>query len=229
LNPERDIQVTVMQNRRWDNAIHDLKPRYIGNNVLDYNYDKENVFPGGNEFRYFDIRSMRFKGENVQNIDFFRPLFHVTLVQDAIRNGKVYMTYKDMNGNYVIESQNRVNDYDTDCDYALVHFSLPLPGPLTGGSVNVFGALTGWNANKSNEMKWNFTTARYELELLLKEGYYNYIYAYVTSGAKKADTVNLEGSFVETENDYQIFAYFHDLTSRYDRLVGYVLLNSMVK
>lgn len=229
LNPTEDIKVVLMQNRRWDNAILNLKPLFIRDNILDYDYNKENVFPGGNEFRYFDIRTTRHPGENVNDIKFIRPYYHVTLLPDAIRRNKNYSTYKEMNGNFVVESQDRVTDFDTECDYMFVHFFLPMESQLVGGSVNVFGALTGWNANKTNEMKWNFNSAGYELTMLLKQGYYNYQYVYVADGAKKADSVNLEGTFFMTENEYQIFAYYRDQASRYDRLVGFVIINSAVK
>jgi hypothetical protein len=229
MNPHEDIQVALMQNRRWDNSIRNLKPNYIRDNVLDYDYNKENVFPGGNEFRYFDIRTTRHNGENVQDIKFFRPVYHVTLLADAIRSNKKYFSYKEMNGNFVVESQDRVTDFDTECDYVFVHFFLPMQSQLVGGSVNVFGALTGWNANKTNEMQWNFAHAGYELTMMLKQGYYNYQYVYVPEGSKKADSVNLEGTYFETENDYEIFAYYHDLASHYDRLVGFVTINSAIK
>jgi len=226
MNPREDIKVVLMQNRRWDNAILNLKPNFIRDNVLDYDYNKENVFPGGNEFRYFDIRTKRHPGENVESIKFIRPYFHAALLPDAIRNNSKFLPYKEMNGNFVIESQDRVTDTDTECDYMFVHFYLPMPSQLVGGSVNVFGALTGWNANKSNEMKWNYEAAGYELTMLLKQGYYNYQYVYIPEGAKKADSVNLEGTFFITENEYQIFAYYRDLSARYDRLVGFLTLNS---
>jgi hypothetical protein len=229
LNPQEDIKVVLMQNRRWDNAVLGLKPRFIQNNVLSYDYDKENVFPGGNEFRYFDIRTKRYNGENIESIKFMRPYFHVTILPEGIRNNKKFMPYKEMNGNFVTESLDRVTDTDTECDYFFVHFYLPMQSQLVGGTVNVFGALTGWNANKTNEMKWNYETAGYELSLLLKQGYYNYQYVYVPEGAKKADSVNLEGSFFLTENEYEIFAYYRDPASRYDRLVGFVTVNSSVK
>jgi hypothetical protein len=206
-----------------------LKPSFIRDQQLDYDYNKENVFPGGNEFRYFDIRTKRYNGENVGEIKFFRPYYHVTLMPDAIRSNKKYSTYKEMNGNFSIESQDRVTDYDTECDYMFVHFFIPLPSQLVGGTVNVFGAFTGWNANQSNELKWNFERAGYELTMLLKQGYYNYQYVYVPAGAKNADSVNLEGTYFMTENDYQIFAYYRDLAARYDRLVGYTSLNSAIK
>ena len=229
LNPGEDIKVVLMQNRRWDNAVSDLKPSFIGENVLQYDYTKKNVFPGGNEFRYFDIRTNRHNGENVGRIEFFRPYYHVTLLPDAVRSNKAYSTYKEMNGNFVIESQDRVTDFNTECDYEFVHFFLPMESQLIGGSVNVFGALTDWNVNKTNEMKWNFERAGYELTLLLKQGYYNYEYVYVPQGGKKVDSSNLEGTFFITENDYQIFVYYHDQASRYDRLVGFVIVNSAVK
>jgi hypothetical protein len=228
LNPREEVKVVLMQNNRWDNAITDLKPLYIRDRQLIYDYDKENVFKAGNEFRYFDIRTNRMNGENVIATDFLRPYFHKTLAPDEIRANKDFFQYKEMNGKYSIESQDQeVRDYDTECDYVFVHFSLPMESPLLGGSVNVFGALTQWNANKGNEMTYNFEKGEYELTLLLKQGYYNYIYVYVPQGSRTADHTNIEGSFWETENDYQIFVYYRDLAARYDRLVGYTMLNSV--
>lgn len=226
-NPQKDVKVVLMQNGRWDNAIRSLKPQYVIDNRLEYRYDKENVFAAGNEFRYFDNRSNRYNGENIASTDFHRPYYHKTITKDLVRSNKDFFLYKDMNGKFTIESQDQeVRDPDTECDYTFVHFTLPLPSILLGGSVNVFGGLTGWNANKSNEMTWNFDTSAYELTLLLKQGYYNYHYVYVPQGSSVADHTNIEGSFWETENDYQLFVYFSDFSARYERLVGYRIFNS---
>jgi hypothetical protein len=166
-------------------------------------------------------------GENVIATDFHRPYFHKTLVPDEVRSNKKFFAYAEMNGKYAIESQDQeVQAPETECDYTFVHFTLPMDAPLLGGSVNVFGALSNWNANKSNEMTYNFETGAYELSMLLKQGYYNYQYVYVAQGSTTADHTNIEGSFWEAENDYQIFVYYRDLAGRYDRLVGYRLLNS---
>ena len=227
-NPQEEIKVVIVQNNRWDNAKRDLKPLFIREKALVYDYNRENVFVAGNEFRYFDNRTNRMNGENVLSTDFHRPYYHKTLMTDEIRSNRKYFSYEEMNGKYAIESQDRVEDYDLECDYTFVHFSLPLESILLGGSVNVFGALTNWNANKSNEMTWNFSTSAYELTMLLKQGYYNFQYVYVPQGSIVADHKNIEGSFWETENDYQIFVYFKDLAGRYDRLVGYRQLNSVM-
>ncbi len=227
LNPRDEVKVVIMQNNRWDNAIRGLKPLYIKERELDYNYNRENVFPAGNEFRYFDNRSNRMNGENVIATDLHRPYYHKTLRVDEVRSNKRFFEYKEMNGKFAIESQDQeVRDYDTECDYTFVHFTLPLEAPLLGGTINVFGALSNWNANKGNEMTYNFDKGQYELTLLLKQGYYNYMYVYVPQGSTKADHTNIEGSFWQTENDYQILVYYRDLAGRYDRLVGYQQLNS---
>ena len=225
-NPRNDIKVVVMKNRRWDNAIRNLKPLFIRDRELVYDFDKENVFKGGNEYRYFDIRTTRYNGENVLSTTFHRPYFHATLATDEIRSNKKYFSYKDMNGNFVVESQDRVDDYDIQCDYIFVHFTLAMDARLVGGSVNVFGALTDWNANKSNEMTWNYETAAYELTLLLKQGYYNFQYVYVPEGAIIAEEDVLEGSHVETENEFQILVYHKGISDRYDKLIGYQTLGS---
>lgn len=228
LNPRDEVKVVLMQNYRWDNAIRNLKPLYIRDGMLDYNYNRENVFKAGNEFRYFDNRTNRMNGENVIATDFHRPYFHKTLATDEVRSNKKFFSYQEMNGKYSIESQDQeVRDPDTECDYTFCHFTLHLDAPLLGGSINVFGALSNWNANKGNEMTYNFENGSYELSMLLKQGYYNYQYVYVPQGAKTADHTNIEGSFWQTENDYQVFVYYRDLAGRYDRLVGYRLLNSI--
>lgn len=228
-NPREEVKVVITQNNRWDNAIRDLKPLFIRDRSLVYDYNKENVFVAGNEFRYFDIRTTRVNGEGVLSTEFHRPYYHKTLMVDEIRTMQKFFSYQEMNGKYVVESQDpETEDCDTECDYFFVHFTLPLESILLGGTVNVFGELTNWNANKSSEMTWNFDTSAYELTLLLKQGYYNYEYVYVPEGATVADHKNLEGSFWETENNYQIYVYYRDLASRYDRLVGFKQLNSAI-
>ena len=227
-DPASEVKAVVMQNGRWDNAIKNLKPLYIRETQYSFDYNEENVFQAGNEFRYFDNRTNRYSGENVLSTDFLDPYYHKTLKVDEIRVNKNYFLYRDMNGKFTIESQDQqVKDFDTECDYTFVHFTLSLEAPLLGGTVNVFGALSGWNANKSNEMNWNFEKGIYELTLLLKQGYYNYQYAYIPRGSTVADLTNIEGSFWEAENDYQIFIYYRKMGSRYDRLVGYTVLNSI--
>ena len=98
---------------------------------------------------------------------------------------------------------------------------------LSGGGVYVFGALCNWQCNKLNEMKWNMDEKQYELALLLKQGYYNYCYAWKDFTDNKVKINALEGSHFETENDYYIYVYYGKISDRYDRLIGYQKFNSL--
>jgi len=226
-NPEKEVKVVLMQNHRRDNAVTSLKPLYIHDGELIYDYNDKNVFKAGNEFRYFDNRSNKQNGENVRTTEYMRPYYHKTLVTDEIRSNKKYFFYEDMNGKYAVSSQDQqVQDYNTECDYDFVHFTLNMPTPLLGGKIYVFGALSQWQTKKGNEMSYNFDKGCYELTLLLKHGYYNYIYVYIPIGTKTVDDTNIEGSFWATEDNYQVFVYYRAPACRYDRLIGYTQVSS---
>lgn len=75
-------------------------------------------------------------------------------------------------------------------------------------------------------MTYNGETQAYELNLLLKQGFYNYLYAFVPYKSRVGNLYKLEGAFVETENDYNIFVYYKTPSDYYERLIGYSVANS---
>lgn len=225
-DPRNEVKVVLMQNSRSDNAITNLKPLYVRNNQLNYDYNQENVFAGGNEFRNFDAKNLRINGMGVANIEFIQPLYHVTLRTDVSRREGTYRFENDLNGRYLVKND-RANDPDLESDYIDVRFSLELPQPLLGGDIYFFGELSDWRCTPANKMTYNPTLKLYEGAMLLKQGFYDYQYVYVEKGSQKIDNALLEGSHVETENDYQIFVYYRGFSSRYDRLIGYRTINSV--
>ena len=102
-----------------------------------------------------------------------------------------------------------------------------MPEPLSSGQVYVFGGLSDWQCLPANRMIWNFDLKRYEATVTLKQGFYDYQYVYVQSGDSKIDNTLIEGSHVETENEYNLFVYYHGFSSRYDKLIGYRTINSV--
>jgi hypothetical protein len=227
-DPISDVKVVVKQNNRTDNAITNLKPQYFGNGILEYNYDNENTFPGVNEFRVFENRGIKHPGEGIEELKLHHPFYHATLFTHKIRTQNRYSYYKEMNGNYFVEAYSK-NHPDVEADYMFVHFTLKMNQPLLGGGVYVFGKLSNWQCSIQNQMTWNMKKDQYELTLLLKQGYYNFMYAYKDENEKNIKCENLEGSHYETENDYQIFVYYGKITDRYDRLIGYEKFNSLTK
>jgi len=225
-DPRTELKAVLMQNLRTDNCRMNLKPSTVKDNQLIYGFDHECIFPGGNEFRNFDTKNLRANGAGVAQIDFKDPFYQVILRTDQVRRTGDYLTESDLNGRYLIKNDN-ANDADLESDYITVSFSLAMAEPLAGGNIYVFGGLSDWQCLPSNKMSWNFELKRYEVTLTLKQGFYDYQYVYIQNGDTRIDETVLEGSHVETENDYQVFIYHHGFSSRYDKLIGYRTFNSV--
>ncbi len=225
-DPFSEIRVTIQQNNRWNMSIRELKPVFVREDELDYHHQSGNVFKAGNEYRYFDIKSIRYMAEMIQEIDYQPPHYHIYLYPDGPRNNGQYFYHEDLNGRFYIEVQEGVNR-DTESDYVHVHFTLPFDAPLIHGDLFVSGALNNWEFNDINRMEYNFEKKAYVLDMLVKQGYYNYEYVYIMEDSRFPDASYLEGSYFETENDYIVYVYLSTTTSRYDRLIAYQILNSI--
>lgn len=225
-NPRRDIRVAVLQNSDWTTAITGLEPKYIHPESLVYDYEEENLFPGGSEFRHFDTKSLRFNSDRISEIRFERPIKHVYLKTDLVRDQNSYEYDEDINGLFLIKWDDAV-DSDLEADYVMVHFGLQVPKPFENSEVYLSGALTGRILDPSVKMRYDPSTREYTTEQLLKQGYFNYNYTVTDQDGKIQDPNPIEGSFFETVNDYCIFVYYRDIRERFDRLVGLEMINSV--
>lgn len=223
-SPMTDLKVIVSQNNRKDVVLKNLKPQFIKTNELVYEDQNKLVFPGGNEFRNFDIKSMRYQSEFISNISFEHPYYYVDLVNSLPRNSGRYFFDNDLNGNFVIQVQEGTRNH-TDADYSVINFRLESPVPFDDGDIYVTGRLTDWGFYPWNKMDYNYEDKVYELSMVLKQGYYNYLYSLVNLQNNSTDLGAIEGSFYETENDYYIYVYFREPGSRHDRLIGYEKIN----
>lgn len=226
IDPYNEIQVRVCQNNRQDLVLNNLKPLIVREGTLEYTGHSQNVLPGGNEYRNFEMKNLKYQSEFVKNIDFVNPYYHVELFPDKPRQKNVYFFNEDLNGRYFIDIQGSAKKH-LDADYVFVHFTLLHDPPLTDGKVYVFGALTNWAVGNYNMMEYNFDRKAYEATLLLKQGYYNYEYVFVSDLTHVIDPFDLEGSHFEAENDYVIYVYYRPAIARFDRLVGYQVVNSL--
>ena len=75
-------------------------------------------------------------------------------------------------------------------------------------------------------MKYDSINQEYKTKIRLKQGYYDYTYAFVKGAGKSPNTSELDGDWHETENDYQILVYYRPIGGRYDRLTAVGELNS---
>jgi len=224
-DPFTELKVVLSQNHRWDNEIRDLKPLFIKGDELVYDFDEDNVFAGGNEYRFFDTRDLKYYSTRIAKITRDSLGNHIYLKHDLPRMYKTYNYYSDINGRFHI-AVNLKRDEETEGDYAWIHFSVPMVSPISGGNFYLFGQLTDWAYDKKFRLQYNFKTRAYEIQAYLKQGYYNYEYVFLQNNEKVADNTLIEGSHFETENDYIIYVYHRSMAGNFDRLIGVKHINS---
>lgn len=226
-NPHNDIKVIVTQNGRWDNAITGLQPLFIRDQQLVYDFQDKIVFPAGKEFRNFNTQSLQYRTERVVRIIEDKvDKYHVELLTEKPRLGTSYTFFNDLNGKYIIENDDDNGNPRIRADYAWVHFSLEKPLPFDDAEIYLFGKMTDWAIRDEFKLEYVEDLKMYRTKVFLKQGYYDYNYAYVEGSGSKPKIEEIEGNWYETENDYHIFVYYRPIGERYDRLVAVDLLNS---
>lgn len=210
--------VELQQNRR-DDLRRILPFSSYGSSSMLYHWDKSNVFPGGNHFRYFDLSNLRATMYHVQRIEQYGGEVIAFLQPDEDRSRKPYSQYNSLNGGMKVNIRDRQNP-DIEADYVWVNFSLPMLRPFLDGSVHIVGELTQWHFDDDSRMEWNSRYKAYTKRMLLKQGYYSYQLLFLPAEGGEALTATLEGDHFATPNAYTVRVYYCPPGARYDRLVG---------
>jgi len=217
--PLSELKVYVRQNNRLDNEVRNIAPLMVGPGLIRYEHNENLIFEGGNEYRRFEITTFKYPGIGVYKIEYFNPYYHVELIPSELRTMD-YVYDKDQNGRFLIHSQEAMDDL-IGSDYFLVHFSFPMDKPFLDGAIFLNGDMTENRLGAKSKMIYNFERKAYEKDLLLKQGAYNYQYLYRPNKTNNATTHTLEGSYWETENEYQVYVYYRNIGERFDRLIGF--------
>lgn len=212
------ISLNVIQNNNFNMGVFNVKPNsMMGNKLLFQQLDL--VFPGNNEFYYFDNKVINQAFDMVaavENTDdgnqtYLHPVWAYPLnyqYQPDV-NGAFYFRRNDMG----IE-----RNADTEADYSWVYFT------LDSGKIDkelyVLGAFNDYTPSEESRMNYDEQSKRYVAKIYLKQGFYNYILATQDSSGN-LDFGEINGSFWQTENLYQAFLYYTDFGRNYDGLVGY--------
>jgi len=217
VDPQRELKVIVMQNRRWDCRVENLIPNVRRTNGVEFTHNRQLIFPGGNEYHRFEILDVHRTATGVDRIEWFEPYYHATLF--AAQPDRTYSYFEDQNGVFVLRS---ADDYDdaTTAEYVVVHFFLKSLR-LQGGDVYVSGQWSGQTFNPACKMEYDDVNQEYHAAILLKQGYYSYEYI-----QQEGLTTRTMGSFFETENEYQVLVYYRGQGARYDRLAAYNIMHN---
>ncbi|PST81927.1 DUF5103 domain-containing protein [Pedobacter yulinensis] len=222
-NPSTDIKVVLTQNNNPFTAISNRKPFFIKPGQLLYTDPAANDFWAGNEFRKFDIRNIRAPLSGVKQIDNGTP-FRAVLFTDQPRDRQEYSNQADEDGRFFIQHADG-RDPQTENDYTQVQFSLQTPLKASQ-DLYVVGLFSNYSSQAAYRMTYVPERGVYTLDLLLKQGLYNYKYLAIDRQTGKPDPLFPEGSFFQTGNTYQGFVYYRRPGGRWDELVGFAEVRS---
>lgn len=223
------LQVQVIQNYRYNDALNVRTPSFIRGSILEYNSDRDLIFPSGKEARWLDLQSLRLKSDRVANFETTATGTIVNVKPDVARAATPYFNFKDLNGQFLIaNTESLESEYQN--DYATVVFTFIPPHklPFLGAQLYLSGAMTNNSLDASSEMKFNGNLGVYQKSLFLKQGYYSYSYILreKTDSDPMLDFKETEGDHWETENAYTILIYYRPPGARHDHLIGFTTVHS---
>ena len=226
-NPYQDLKAVVMQNYNPNTSQANSRPSFVRPNQLVYNDLNTNDFWGDNEFRKFDTRSLRYKADNVKDIYRDNESVNVMLFQDAPRNTGAFGNQYDENGNFFIRNTDGRDD-KTESEYMGVLFTLNAAAPSPNGDAYVVGRFNNYTMNSDNKLLYDASRKQFYGNIMLKQGLYDYEFAWFNKDTNVMETRPFEGAFFQTENSYQIFVYYRRPGARWDTLVGFTNLSNKV-
>lgn len=217
-DPFNDLIIVAGQNGRLDSERILRQPLRIQGKKAIYEHQMPLIFEAGNEYRRFETVSTRYPGMGVEDIEYYDPYYHFTLIPDESRDEESYVYDETQNGRYFVREYNSSSS-DTEADYVVVHFTLDYPEE-PGTMIFLDGDFTQRRFDDNSRVFYNYASGRYERAMLLKQGSYNYQYLIVPPGAKRGYTKAIEGDKYQTINEYTVRVYHRRRGERYDRLIG---------
>lgn len=212
------LSLNILKNNNWNTGIYNKKQSAsLGNKVLFQQLDL--VFPGDNEFYYFDNKNMNQPFDMVANVENVAGV-NYTYLYPVWAFPLSYQYQPDVNGAFYF----RRNDLgiernaDKEADYSWVYFSLE--SEKTDKELFVLGGFNDFIPTKENQMLYDENSKRYVAKIYLKQGFYNYILA-TKDASGNLDLGEINGNFWQTENLYQAFLYYQPFGRNYDGLMGY--------
>ncbi len=223
INPADQLYLVVMQNGREDTQKTGLRPTIVKSNGVEWQHCRDLIFDAGNEFHKFEVLDVSHTTMGLDQIMWNDKNYVAFPFINAPRMN--YLYDEDTNGHFIIRNSDNWQ-IDVTCDYVWVVYRYKCP-PLSEGEMLVDG-LWATDADRSTYvMSYNETAGMYVAQVLQKQGYYSFQYQWQLPDGRLKNPPS-EGSFYQTENEYQAFIYFKGIGESTWRLAAYreVALNS---
>ena len=225
-NTQQYSFLTIRQNGRWDNAAEGLKPTYVYPDYISFEHHPQTVFEAANQYRRFNTSNFYFQSENLAHIRQTKECFEIDIATCESRARLAYTSYEDIHGEKFVYVENENLDNSTEADYCRVNFFYKSEAPLTHEDIYIMGALNDWCFNESNKMTYDYRLRGYTCSMVLKQGYYNFMFVTIDRQTNEIMTDLTAGNHWETNNVYKLYFYFYNAIKGYDELIGYTVVNS---
>ncbi|MEE6128904.1 type IX secretion system plug protein domain-containing protein [Chryseobacterium arthrosphaerae] len=212
------MTLNVMQNNNPNMVIANQKASTVlGNQLL---FQQMNlVFPGDNEFYYFDNKNMNMAADMVRATE-IKDDVNQTYLHPVWAFPLNYQYQPDVNGAWYYRRNDlgRERNAEREADYSWVHFYLE--SDPVDKEIYVLGGFNNFTPSKENQMQYDAATKQYVARIFLKQGFYNYVLV-TREGNGPLNFGEVNGNFWQTENLYQAFLYYAPFGRNYDGLMGY--------
>ena len=217
IDPMGDINALIIQNFDWKRTSDFLKPIFIKPDLLTFDYfSGENTFEGCAEWRFFEVKDVRYQSSQVEHIALLDDGYHVYLRPGVPEGKRTYSSWQDLNGHYLVKNDQAGDDH-IESDYVWTHFVLAMP-EISDAAFFIEGNFNAYG--NRDECLYDRGLGAYTCKVLLKQGYYNYRFV-LRDRYNSADNIRVtEGSHAATENDYHVIVYMYDRGLGCDRIIA---------
>lgn len=175
-------------------------------------YDNIN-FTGGVEYLNFDNSNILSTNIEVSKT-YSRDNYITELRIDKVP--EIYVYEPDINGTYIIKNNNK--NWFTESEYSKVIFSIQAQN-INDYPLYIVGSFNNYEKNENSRLKK--LKDKYQIELYLKQGFYNYKYL------MKKNNMNYDiNSFWQTENIYTAILYEKKPEDNYFKIKAIATNNS---
>lgn len=218
LSPSEELTLVVGQNGRESEMRSLSGPSSIAGNTIVYDQHAGALFPATNVYRKAEMLSDSYNGMGVYRSYSRNGHYVMELYPDKNRAGLPYQFEQNDFGRRIIRTTDGANSA-TEGDYYEVIFSFEsekLPGPVL-----LSGEAFDFLPMSERELFYDASEQMYTRTLMMKQGYFNYLYILQTEDDNLlTQTALTEGNHYETENRYTVFLYAKTPADIYESLIA---------
>ncbi len=211
-----DFQTCFVRNADFALARCRPTPALIDLPIVHYHLDPGSSFAPGPHVHGLDLTRIQV-GSQVHEIDFTSSPYRLTLEPDDLGLGPRWVG-SPLFGQSVISAAavDRV-EADVAGEYVWVNFRVvPSERDGTPDGVSLTGSFSGWRSDEAVPMQWNAAEGFFEVEVLLKQGLYEYGYLV----ERDEPLLNTPRGVFNLDYRYTALVYFSDPFLALDRLIA---------